>query len=340
MRRHSASESSRPTRSSMSRSGRGRSRISATGSKPADMRCRGAASARTRRSPRRCRCTGNAASRRGCKSRWDATPCARTASSPQSADVSRAAARERSSRRWRRSPVRASRRSRCSGRTSTPGAATSPPTCEPSSASCYARVTRSRASSGSASRARTRRTSAHPVIAAIADCAAVCEHIHLPLQSGSTRLLKAMRRTYTRERYLRLVAELREAIPDLALGHGHHRRLPGGDRRGLPGDARRRRGRRLRQRLHLRVLAARGNRGGLDAGPGAAGREARAHGAPRRRWFSASQRIGTALASGESRRFSSRDRAGLTLRCSVAGRAETPRSTSRARPSRGSSSPS
>ena len=71
---------------------------------------------------------------------------------------------------------------------------------------------------------RIRFTSPHPkdfrapVIAAIADCAAVCEHVHLPLQSGSTRLLKTMRRTYTRERYLRLVAELREAIPDLALG--------------------------------------------------------------------------------------------------------------------------
>ena len=71
---------------------------------------------------------------------------------------------------------------------------------------------------------RIRFTSPHPkdfrapVIAAIAECAAVCEHVHLPLQSGSTRVLKAMRRTYTRERYLRLVAELRDAIPDLALG--------------------------------------------------------------------------------------------------------------------------
>jgi len=45
----------------------------------------------------------------------------------------------------------------------------------------------------------------------------VCEHAHLPLQSGSTRILKAMRRTYSRERYLRLVDELRAAIPDLAL---------------------------------------------------------------------------------------------------------------------------
>jgi tRNA-2-methylthio-N6-dimethylallyladenosine synthase len=71
---------------------------------------------------------------------------------------------------------------------------------------------------------RIRFTSPHPkdfrpdVIEAIAGCAAVCEHAHLPLQSGSTRILKAMRRTYTAERYLRLVAELRAAIPDLALG--------------------------------------------------------------------------------------------------------------------------
>jgi tRNA-2-methylthio-N6-dimethylallyladenosine synthase len=70
---------------------------------------------------------------------------------------------------------------------------------------------------------RIRFTSPHPkdfrrdVIAAMAECAAVCEHAHLPLQSGSSRLLKAMRRTYSRERYLRLVGELRAAIPDLAL---------------------------------------------------------------------------------------------------------------------------
>jgi len=70
---------------------------------------------------------------------------------------------------------------------------------------------------------RIRFTSPHPkdfrreVIAAMADCDGVCEHAHLPLQSGSSRVLKAMRRTYTRERYLRLVDELRAAIPDLAL---------------------------------------------------------------------------------------------------------------------------
>jgi tRNA-2-methylthio-N6-dimethylallyladenosine synthase len=70
---------------------------------------------------------------------------------------------------------------------------------------------------------RIRFTSPHPkdfrrdVIAAMAECPAVCEHAHLPLQSGSTRILKAMRRTYSRERYLRLVGELRAGIRDLAL---------------------------------------------------------------------------------------------------------------------------
>jgi tRNA-2-methylthio-N6-dimethylallyladenosine synthase len=71
---------------------------------------------------------------------------------------------------------------------------------------------------------RIRFTSPHPkdfrdpVIAAMAECAAVCEHVHLPLQSGSSRLLKAMRRTYTRERYLALAEKMRAAIPDLAFG--------------------------------------------------------------------------------------------------------------------------
>jgi tRNA-2-methylthio-N6-dimethylallyladenosine synthase len=71
---------------------------------------------------------------------------------------------------------------------------------------------------------RIRFTSPHPkdfrrdVIEAMAECAAVCEHAHLPLQSGSTRILKAMRRTYSRERYVRLAHEMRAAIPDLALG--------------------------------------------------------------------------------------------------------------------------
>jgi tRNA-2-methylthio-N6-dimethylallyladenosine synthase len=71
---------------------------------------------------------------------------------------------------------------------------------------------------------RIRFTSPHPkdfrdpVIAAMVECDAVCEHIHLPLQSGSSRILKAMRRTYDADRYLALVGKLRSAIPGLALG--------------------------------------------------------------------------------------------------------------------------
>ncbi len=70
---------------------------------------------------------------------------------------------------------------------------------------------------------RIRYTSPHPkdmredVILAHAECEALCEHIHLPLQSGSSPILKAMRRTYTRERYLDRVALIREHVPDCAL---------------------------------------------------------------------------------------------------------------------------
>jgi tRNA-2-methylthio-N6-dimethylallyladenosine synthase len=70
---------------------------------------------------------------------------------------------------------------------------------------------------------RIRFTSPHPkdfrsdVIAAMAECKSVCEHAHLPAQSGSSRVLKAMRRTYDRDRFLTLAAEMRAAIPDLAI---------------------------------------------------------------------------------------------------------------------------
>jgi tRNA-2-methylthio-N6-dimethylallyladenosine synthase len=70
---------------------------------------------------------------------------------------------------------------------------------------------------------RIRYTSPHPkdiredVIRAHAELPALCEHIHLPLQSGSSRVLKAMRRTYNRERYLNRVAQIRERVPDCAL---------------------------------------------------------------------------------------------------------------------------
>ncbi len=70
---------------------------------------------------------------------------------------------------------------------------------------------------------RIRYTSPHPkdmredVIRAHADLPALCQHIHLPLQSGSSTVLKRMRRTYSRERYLDRVALIREHVPDCAL---------------------------------------------------------------------------------------------------------------------------
>ena len=70
---------------------------------------------------------------------------------------------------------------------------------------------------------RVRFTSPHPkdlrpeTIAAMAETPAVCEQLHLPLQSGSNRVLRAMRRGYTAERYLALLADARAAIKDLAV---------------------------------------------------------------------------------------------------------------------------
>jgi tRNA-2-methylthio-N6-dimethylallyladenosine synthase len=71
--------------------------------------------------------------------------------------------------------------------------------------------------------ARIRFASPHPrhvtprLIAAMRDLPKVCRHLHLPVQSGSTRVLAAMRRRHTREQYLDLVDRLRDAMPDIAL---------------------------------------------------------------------------------------------------------------------------
>jgi tRNA-2-methylthio-N6-dimethylallyladenosine synthase len=70
---------------------------------------------------------------------------------------------------------------------------------------------------------RIRFASPHPrhtgrrLIEAVRDLPHVCKHLHLPVQSGSTRVLTAMRRRYTREQYFALVAEIRETIPSVQL---------------------------------------------------------------------------------------------------------------------------
>ena len=70
---------------------------------------------------------------------------------------------------------------------------------------------------------RIRFASPHPrhasarLIAAVRDLPAVCKHLHLPVQSGATTMLQRMRRRHTREQYLDLVAQIREAVPDVHL---------------------------------------------------------------------------------------------------------------------------
>lgn len=70
---------------------------------------------------------------------------------------------------------------------------------------------------------RVRYTSPHPkdmrpeTFAAMAETAAVCEHLHYPLQAGSDRVLAAMHRGYTAERYLERLADARRTVPDLAV---------------------------------------------------------------------------------------------------------------------------
>jgi tRNA-2-methylthio-N6-dimethylallyladenosine synthase len=70
---------------------------------------------------------------------------------------------------------------------------------------------------------RIRFTSPHPhdftedVVEAMAECQAVCEHIHFPLQSGSDRVLKLMQRSYRAERYLGWLERIRTSVPDMAV---------------------------------------------------------------------------------------------------------------------------
>ena len=70
---------------------------------------------------------------------------------------------------------------------------------------------------------RIRFASPHPrhtgrrLIEAVRDLRKVCKHFHLPVQSGSTRILRAMRRRHTREEYLDLLQQIRESIPDITL---------------------------------------------------------------------------------------------------------------------------
>jgi tRNA-2-methylthio-N6-dimethylallyladenosine synthase len=80
-----------------------------------------------------------------------------------------------------------------------------------------------RTGDGRSAIARLRFVTSHPwdlsdrLIAALADCESVCEHLHLPVQSGSDPVLRRMGRQYTTEHYLERLARIREAVPGIAI---------------------------------------------------------------------------------------------------------------------------
>ena len=120
-----------------------------------------------------------------------------------------------SSRRSGTPPTRGVSKCSCSARSST---TTRRRTIRPvTSPACSSASARFRASSASDSRVRTRGTSRDRLIDAIRDLPKVAKHLHLPVQSGSDRVLAAMRRRHTREQYLDQVRRLREAVPDIDL---------------------------------------------------------------------------------------------------------------------------
>ena len=200
-----------------------------------------------------------------------------------------------------------------------------------SSPTCCARSTRSTASSASASRRRTRRTCGPRRSRRWPSARRVCEHLHLPLQSGSDRTLARMHRGYTAERYLERLAAARAAIADLAVTTDIIVGFPGETDDDFARTLEVVDAAALRRRVHVRVLAPAGHRSG-------------------RRWSTTSsppevvqermqrltevvERHALAQARGarraRSRRCSSRARRRRTRRCGRAAPARTSSCTSR-----------
>ena len=120
---------------------------------------------------------------------------------------------------------------------------------------------------------------------------------------GSSRILKAMRRTYDRGRYMDRVALIREHVPDCAITTDIIVGFPGETEEDFARDARGRRGGRLRRRLHVHLLAPPRHRGGhVHRGPRPARDVGRAPGAPRRGRPAPRPRAGAALRRPHTRR--------------------------------------
>lgn len=82
---------------------------------------------------------------------------------------------------------------------------------------------------------RIRFMTSHPkdlsddLIEVMANSKKICPHLHLPLQSGSSRILKAMNRRYDKEKYLALAKKIRERMPGYCADHGYYCGVPGRD---------------------------------------------------------------------------------------------------------------
>ena len=125
---------------------------------------------------------------------------------------------------------------------------------------------------------RIRFMTSHPkdlsdeLIEVMRDSKKICRHLHLPLQSGSSRILKEMNRRYTKEQYLSLVDKIKTAIPDISLTTDIIVGFPRGDRRGLRGDHGRGEKGAVRQRVHFHLFQTDRDAGGVHGEPGSGGR--------------------------------------------------------------------
>ena len=178
----------------------------------------------------------------GCRSSTAATRPAPTASCRSAADRSGAGRSTRSSRRRGRSRWTAIARSRSSARTSTRTATTCPPDPRfghvdaerwagrrldlhgrPDLAELIRAIDGLRTADGRPAIGRLRFVTSHPwdlsdrLIAALAECESVCEHLHLPVQSGDDAVLRRMGRQYSIEHYLERLDRIRAAVPGITV---------------------------------------------------------------------------------------------------------------------------
>ena len=117
----------------------------------------------------------------------------------------------------------------------------------------------------------------------MAETPTVMPQLHMPLQSGSDAVLRAMRRSYRQDRYLGIIDDVRAAIPDAAITTDIIVGFPGETEDDFVATLDVVRGREVRRRVHLPVLHAPRHSGRRHARPAAEGRRAGALRAPRRR---------------------------------------------------------